>query len=333
MRVYWSLTICSQAGGTVGKMIVEALVAQGQFLVTALNRPSSQKPLPEGLAAVKVVDQSKHDELVEAFQGHEVFIITIAPGLSLDVQKPLIDAAIQAGVKYIMPNEYGLDYTNKSLARDIFADPGIGIRRYIEEQGHGKTDWISLSCSFWYEFCLAGSEIRFGFDLGNKALTLIDDGNTKISVTTWRQCALAIAKLFSLPIDSEAGYTGAILTDWKNKPVFVSSFEVSQRDMFASILRVTNESESDWSITQEDSRKRYARGINLKESGDMSGIPLLVFTRVFFPNGGGDIGHKVDNAKLGLPSEDLDEATKEALKLHAGEFWQQRRAAIAARPK
>lgn len=313
-------------------MIVQALSAKGQFSITALSRPSSTKTIPTGVAATKVADQADHKSLVEALRGQDVFIITIAPGLPLDIQKPLIDAAIEAGVKYIMPNEYGLDYGNESLAKDtLIGDSGLGIRRYIEERGRGKTSWVALSCSFWYEFCLAGSEIRFGFDLGKRVLTLIDDGNTKISVSTWRQCARAVAELFALPIGLEKGYTGATIADWKNKAVFVSSFEVSQRDMLASILRVTGGRESDWTINQEDSQTRYERGIELKDAGDISGQILFVFTRVFFPNGGGNFGHKTVNAELGLEKEDLDTATREALDLHGGDFWAERKAQITAR--
>lgn len=70
-------------------------------------------------------------------------------------------------------------------------------------------------------------------------------------------------------------------------------------------------------ITYEDSEERYKKAVQDLHDGDHNGFVRLLYTRVFYPNGGGDYetSKGLQNEILGLPEEDLDEATKEAIRL------------------
>ncbi|KAK9234763.1 hypothetical protein V1525DRAFT_391124 [Lipomyces kononenkoae] len=83
------------------------------------------------------------------------------------------------------------------------------------------------------------------------------------------------------------------VSTWLNKPAFISSFLLSQKDIFESWKRVTGDKEDDWTI---------------------EGFVQALYSRVFFPNGDGDFEHKygLANSILGLLTEDLDEQTKNA---------------------
>lgn len=151
---------------------------------------------------------------------------------------------------------------------------------------------------------MSGSEARYGFDFKEKKLTYMDDGNRKIYTTTWPKVGLAVAKLLALP-DFE---------QYKNKAVHISSFHISQRDMLASVLRVTGTKESDWTITYEDVQERFKRGQKMFSEGNFLGFGLLLYSRMFFPDGSDGVGDVLMNEKLGLPQEDLDEYTKIAVK-------------------
>lgn len=50
----------------------------------------------------------------------------------------------------------------------------------------GKSSYISVSTWFWYEWSLAIPP-AFGFDFVNRAVTFFDEGETKISISTWPQ--------------------------------------------------------------------------------------------------------------------------------------------------
>ena len=80
-----------------------------------------------------------------------------------------------------MPNEWGTDHSNESLGKDTLIGPRLlAARQYAEKLG---LIWIGFSCGFWYEFSLAGSESRYGFDFDKKELTLFDDGTVRICTT------------------------------------------------------------------------------------------------------------------------------------------------------
>lgn len=293
----------------MGSHITNALLKQGKHKITAITRPNSANVLPEGIHFIQKVDYDDQKSLSAAMQDIDALIITISALGARDSQTKLIDAAIEAGVKYIMPNEWGLNISDSSpLVQDLpFVPEILGIRKYIEEKGQGKTKWVALSCSFWYEFSLAGTEIRFGFDFTKKSLTLFDEGNVKICTTTWPQVGRAVARLFALPI--------ATLSQWDNQAVLVNSFTLSQRDMLESVLRVTGERQTDWTIISQSSKERFQDGIATLQGGNVAGVVKMMYTRVFFPDASQDFQDRVQNEQLGLPVEELDDATRVAIEM------------------
>lgn len=178
--------------------------------------------------------------------------------------------------------------------------------------------WIVLSCGFWYEFSLGGTADRYGFDFHNRSVVFFDDGNTKINTSTWAQCGRAVASFLSLKLlpEDESDKSPAI-ENWANKAFYASSFRASQRDMFESAKRVTGTTDADWTISHESSGERYKRAVQDLQKGDTKGFARLLYTRVFFPNGDGDYesSRGLQNDILGLPKEDLDEATRDAIHL------------------
>ena len=210
-----------------------------------------------------------------------------------------------------MPNAYSSDIQNKSLRdQDLYGASALQRCAEIESLG---VSYIAMVCGFWYEWSLALGEPWFGFDIKNKKVTFFDAGKTRVNVSTWRQCGRALAALLSLP-ESGASPT---LSLWKNKPFYFASFRVSQRDMLDSIHRVTGTADKDWEITYEPTAQRYKNGMDEMQKGVMTGFAKAMCSRVFFPNGDGDYesGRGLANDSLGLPKEDLDEATKRTVEM------------------
>ena len=85
--------------------------------------------------------------------------------------------------------------------------------------------------------------------------------------------------------------------------------------MLASAVRVTDTQETEWTVTKEPARERYTNGIKEIQEGKRMGYAKMMYTRVFYPDGCGDVEHTKGtiNGLLGLPKEDLDEATKVAI--------------------
>jgi hypothetical protein len=148
-------------------------------------------------------------------------------------------------------------------------------------------------------------------------VTLYDDGTKRVNMSTWDLCGRAIANLVKLPDDGELA-----LQDWSNKGLYISSFLISQRDILDSLHRVLGTSDADWNVSYQPTQERYDEGKRELAAGQRTGFAKAMYARIFFPNGRGDYetGWGVDNEKLGIEKEDLDEATRRAVGMVAGGF-------------
>lgn len=200
-----------------------------------------------------------------------------------------------------------------------FANYINDVRNVFVPEGGVKPNFIALANGFWYEFSLGMGEPWFGFDIKNRKVTLYDDGNVKINTSTWDLCGKAVASLLSLPVTGDDGRPA--LEDWKNDAVTISSFLVSQRDMLDSLNRVLGISDNDWTIAKQPVKERFQQGMQQLQEANRLGFAQAMYARLFFGDGGDyETGHELDNGKLGLPKEDLDEATKRAVEMVKGGF-------------
>ncbi|KAL3429443.1 hypothetical protein BDV09DRAFT_180387 [Aspergillus tetrazonus] len=296
------------AGGTVGSVIAGALLKTEKHTVTALTRKDSTNKLPEGVV-VAPIDYNNEASIVDALKGQQFFIITVAPTAPRDTHSKLVQAAAKAGVPYIMPNGYGGDIEHVKFGQDVMLGPVAQANRdEIDKLG---MKWITVCCGFWYDYSLAGGPARFGFDFDKKELTIYGDGNTKTSVSTLAQVGRAVATVLSLKVlpDNENDKS-LTLSSWFNKPVYLQSFVISQNEIFESVKRVTGTTDADWTITKEDVHERYADGLKMVKTGNMAGFAKLLYARTFFPEDAGNHSDKAQNKLLGLPEENLDEATQ-----------------------
>ncbi|EAA31809.1 NAD(P)-binding protein [Neurospora crassa] len=313
------------AGGTIGYPIAEELLATGKHTITAITRPGSTNSLPVGLKTIAVPYDSNDGEaaLVDALRGQQVLIICLWSQAPPDTHHRLVVAAAKAGVPYVIPNGYGwvwLDDDEKKRKESLHGEVVYQNLKDVEAQG--VSSWISVHCSFWYDFSLSMGERTYGFTLPDKKVTFFDNGEKKIWTTTTRQVGRAIAKLFSLKeLPEDENDQDLTVARWKNRPLRVGSFNVSQRDMLDSVHRVMGTTDEDWTITKESSVERRERGLKLMATGPRhhDGFVLALYASIFLPDEVSWFGkttfdeEEVDNQLLGLPKEDLDEATKLAV--------------------
>ena len=305
------------AAGQVGSYITASLLETSKFIITAITRSDSTSKIPDGVKSAKV-DYNDHASLVAALRGQDCLIITMNTMAPRDTSAKLIQAAAEAEVPWVLPNEWGYDSGDEELAKDAIVGAGNIVNRQLISK-LGMSSWIAVVSGFWYEYSLGSSPVLYGFDFKNRAVTFYDDGERKTNTTTWDQTGMAVASLLSLKVrpDSEDDQSSS-LSQFKNGFCYISSFKVSQKDMFESILRVTGTKESDWQIKYEDVKKRYEDGVKEFDGGKGSrlGFGKLMYARVFFPDGCGCFEDRrgLHNDLLGLPNEDFDAATKKAVK-------------------
>ncbi|KAI7366904.1 hypothetical protein KC336_g21257, partial [Hortaea werneckii] len=163
----------------------------------------------------------------------------------------------------------------------------------------------------------------YGCDFINRTFTFFDDGEIKTSMSTWPQVGRAVARLLSLPLSPEGDEKGESLEALKNNVVYVRSFTISQKDMFASALRATGTRESDWHIKYEPAQERFAAGLEAMKTGDRLGFAKMLYSRIFFSDGVGNFeaSKGTVNKMLNLPEEDLDEASRVAVRRSETDPW------------
>lgn len=238
----------------------------------------------------------------------------MAPTAPRDTHSKLVQAAAKAGIPYVMPNGYGGDIDNIKLGADTLLGPVAQANR--DEIERLDMQWITVCCGFWYDYSLAGGAARFGFDFDTRSLTLYDDGNTKNSTSTLAQVGRAVAKVLSLKeLPEDEDDTSLTLSTFLNKGVYIKSFVLTQNDMFESVKRVTGTTDADWTVTREDTKKRYEDGLAQVKVGNMAGFSKMLYARAFYPHDSNDLSAKAQNELLGLPDESLDESTKVGIDL------------------
>ncbi|KAI0385561.1 NAD(P)-binding protein [Hypomontagnella monticulosa] len=302
------------ATGTIGVHIVDELLKLGKHEITAITRKdsSSANSVPSGVKVAKV-DYDDESTLVDALQGQDVLVITMHTRAPPDTQLKLVRAAAAANVPFVLPNEWGCDMEDEQLAKDILLGDIEGpVRKLCEELG--KSSWIGVATGFWYAYSLGFGNATFGMEWKKREFTFFDDGETKINSITWAQTGRAVAKLLSLPVTPEKEGAPS-LSDYKNKFIFVSSFCLTQKEMFAEVLRVSGTKESDWTIKYESSAERFQEAQKRLFGGDQTAFPQLLYSRNFFKDGPGNFEARrgLANDILGLPKDDLEKETKIAI--------------------
>ncbi|KAJ6092095.1 hypothetical protein N7467_004064 [Penicillium canescens] len=306
------------AGGSVGRHLIDQLLKNGKHVMTAITRPSSTNIMPEGVQ-VACVDYASDDDtaIVEVLRGQQVLLITMNVMAPPDTIIKLIRAAAKAGVPYIEPNWYGHDAANDALCDDSLLTPNRD-RIIAEITRLGVSAYFFLVSNFWYEFSLGGGPDRFGFDFTKRSVVLYDGGDVPINTSTWPQCGRAIAKLLSLKeLPEDENDQSPTLSQFRNRSVYVSSFRLTQREMFESVKRVTKTTDADWTITQDSVAERFKEGQEGMKVHNWKVFTKMLYSRMFFANGDGDYESRrgLDNELLGLPVEDLDEATAEGIRM------------------
>jgi len=274
---------------------------------------------------VTKVDYDSDSSIANALRGHDCLIITLSPRAGPDLHPRIVNAAADAGVKYIMPNYYGYGLSSSPPTDPILGgfERFVNDVRAVEDKG---VKWIALCCGFWYEFSLGMGEAWLGFDIKEKKITLYDEGKKRVNVSTWKLCGDALAKALSLPLEKLGAEEGPALADWANKGLYISSFLISQRDILDSLHRILGTSDADWTIEYQPAQERYEEGMKELADGKRTGFAKALYSKIYEENGRGDYetGHGVDNEKLGLAKEDLDAATKRAVGMVEGGFgWKE----------
>lgn len=234
----------------------QALVNAG-FQVSVLTR--SRKP---GAYASNInvfeVDFNSVKSLTAALKGVDAVVSTVG-GAAVDNQTVLIDAAIAAGVKRFIPSEFGSVTTNAKLENFPIYSSTFKIRTYLQEKAAaGELSWTVLACGAFLDSVLNTPVL---LDFQNHTVTLLDEGDNRISST-------------SLPVVGKA--IAAILQNFdatQNRVIHVSEAILTQNQLieFAKELRP----DIKWRTSKEQTSVLLQESLEQFGAGDFS-MPAIM---------------------------------------------------------
>jgi hypothetical protein len=240
-------------------------------------------------------DYNDPHSLKVAMQGQDV-VISMVGGNAAGDQNKFIDAALAAGVKRFFPSEFG-PYSRDSKFSELM--PAVlpakaGTVDYLRSK-EAEMSWSSLVTGAWFDWAMKAGLL--GFDLASKTVTFIDGGTSVFTTTTLSTVGKALVAMLEHPDET------------KNTYVFVSSFNISQRDILEVVEKVDGQK---WTIKHITSEEVIASGKRKLAAGDFAGIMDLVRGGACGKQGLGDSRpYGLWNNQLGLPKEDIEKAIRD----------------------
>ncbi|KFY27152.1 hypothetical protein V493_03684 [Pseudogymnoascus sp. VKM F-4281 (FW-2241)] len=296
--------VVAGASGNLGPAVLKVLVDSNLFSITVLTRPSSNHQFPPSVTVLPV-DYSSPASLATALSGQDA-VIALFGAEHADLQLPLLDAAIAAGVSRFIPSDFGCD-THNELAKGlpVYAKKLEVQVAVAERAAKGLIEYTQV---------INGPFLDWGFTngflagLGKKTAKLIDGGDVVISGTTREHIGTALVGVLTHPEET------------KNRAVYVKNADVTQNEVVEIGKKLVGR--EGWVLTHAKSADLEAEAwADLKAQKFDGDLWIKFIYKALFGEGYGGRYEEKDNALLGVPTfskEDLEKAVKGGLEESAG---------------
>ncbi|CAF9914410.1 MAG: hypothetical protein GOMPHAMPRED_008154 [Gomphillus americanus] len=278
-------------GGNLAPVLIKTLL-QSSLKVTVLSRQSSRGTFPPDVNVVKISDEYPHDEIVAALKGHDAVVSTFT-----SVQKAVIDASIEAGIKRFVPAEFGSDNRSAEAqaAVPLWKDKVAAVD-YLKSKESSGLSWTAVACNPFFDW--AFNVTKGGFfkiDLKNKKALVFDNGNHLWSTSNLHQVGLAVRRVLENP------------EVVKNKYVFVESFTITQNQLLDGL-----EKGLDIKFDREvvDGKPWLAEQARQSAAGNVPAQYSAIIGWSILYGNFKDL-KEYGNELLGIPLENFDESLKE----------------------
>jgi uncharacterized protein YbjT (DUF2867 family) len=270
------------ASGNLGPAILKALLG-ANFDVTVLTRKDSTSNFPKASnLKVVAVDYASTESLTSALQGHDALISTLA-SLALPVQLGLFDAAAAAGVRRVIPSEFGSN-TTISPTKEL---PVFGHK--IQVQKH-LAELAAKDSNFSYTLVLTNAFFDWGLQVGSivnvKARTaeLCDGGDRPFSTTSLAGIGKAVVGVLQHPDET------------KNRAVKVHEAVLTQNRLVNIAEKLSGDK---FKRTTWDTKEGETKAYEALKKGDYSGMVSFIKRAIWAEGYGGEFTD-VDNELLGV---------------------------------
>lgn len=288
--------------GKLGPAMLEALL-QASFEVVILTRKGSKSTdsLPKHENQIVVaVDYTDTTDLTTALQGVEAVVSTLSSS-ALDIQKPLIDACVAAGVRRFIPSEFSLDLHNPRN-RALPAYPGkIATQEYLGEIAAANTDftYTYVYNGVWWDWSI---HANFTVNAKEHKATLWDGGDVTFSTTRLATVGKAVVSVIN---NQDAT---------RNRAVYIHDTAITINQLINIIKRIDgHEWTTDIKSTVDEEKSAYEEFAKPKPVASKAFLSFLM-TAAFSQDYSPDFTGRLDNELLGIPELQGDEIV-EAVKM------------------
>ncbi|KAL8801476.1 MAG: hypothetical protein Q9182_004443 [Xanthomendoza sp. 2 TL-2023] len=288
------------ASGNVGKPAVDALLKAG-FNVTALTRKSSSATFPSEVKVQHIDDDYPSDQLLAAFRGQDA-VLNLLPPVSVEQHNGIADAAAEAGVKRIIPSEFGSDTTNPKIVEMIPMFGGkAAITQYLKTKESAGLSWTAIINGAFFDWGLYTGFL--GFDLKTHTATIFDSGDAAVNSTNLTDVAKTIVSVLSNPEGTA------------NKFIYIQSVKATQNEILAALEKSTGKK---WTVKKRSAVEARQTGGEKLGKGDMSGIPDLITGGIFSGEPAADYAttRGLTNDLVGLKELPLQELIDQVVQSH-----------------
>ena len=240
------------------------------------------------------VDYNSDESLRCALHGHDVLVSALGKN-ALDLQPRLIDAAVSAGVRRIIPSEFGGDLRNHKTRKF----PTYRSKVMVEEQLERLRLQSGLSYTLIFTSCLLdwglSSTHATLLNPSNRTIRLYDGGDKQFSATSIATLANAVV---------------AVLHHYEetaNRAIYIHDVVITQNELLEMAREATaGDGGKDWVISHVDTAKAEAEAYSaLKRSANDTKIFYGFAIRGAFGEGYGGHFLNTDNELLGIKEMDI----------------------------
>ncbi|KAK5223550.1 hypothetical protein LTR47_007556 [Exophiala xenobiotica] len=289
------------ANGKVGPAILQALLDTKSFQVTVISRKSSKSTYQQASVKVEQLDDSlPHAQLVETLRGQDALVIAFAGSQVTENSIKLADAAFEAGVKHIIPADYGSCDSSDPKSLEVIPLYKGKKERPRPDIGSHLT-WTSLITGHFLDYGLKSGLLAV--DVEEHKARVFDGGEIRFSATTLADIGLATARILGRVGDARLS----------NKLVYVQSLATTQNELIGKVEDVVG---SKFEVEQVSSDEYIRKQKGLLTGDDRKdGDAILELVSVEGTvnadwEGKGDL---LVNDVLGIPKRGLDQLVMEAL--------------------
>lgn len=258
---------------------------------------------------------------MEAFAGQDAVVNCVTGGATqYDPSKLIIDAAIEAGVKFFFANEFVGYVTREQYIRlpETFVGAKYRMRKYLEELGkNGEIKWTSLNggpffdmCKIFFNYVSRFANLReglmkgpAGFDISNRLARIYGTGENNLCWTPLPTIALAAANMLRNP--------APVI----NRPIYICPFPRGQLTQNILLNNLETVLDTKFDVQHIDVAKinRNAKIALERGEGAKAMKGLNISNQFYEADSGNDFSDLVENEVVGVQATTVEEEVRAAI--------------------